>query len=81
MLYKVQFPNRDAPLFEAHLDSAADSRLSAFSHHYLYGNASRNCPEAVACGKRYLLGPLQRFQHLARKRPAFLVTAGKAELA
>ena len=50
MLYEVQIPNRDALLFQARLDGAADSRLGAFSHHYLYGNASRNCPEAVACG-------------------------------
>jgi hypothetical protein len=81
MLYKVQFPDRDAPLFEAHPDRAADSRLSAFSHHYLYGNASRYCPEAVACGQRYLLSPLECFKHLARKRPAVIVSYCEAELA
>jgi hypothetical protein len=57
MLYKVQFPNRDAPLFQARLDGAADSRLGASSDHYLYANTSRNCPEAIACGQRYLLSP------------------------
>jgi hypothetical protein len=81
MLYEVQFPNRDAPLFQAHLNDTAGFRHGASSRHYLYGNAPRNCPEAVACGQWHLISPLQRFQYLARKRPAPLVAAGKAELA